>query len=96
MKYLKKFEGFLSIFKSKHDKMRNDTLGLRISLDEKAFIDLCQTGIVRYEGSEFPIDSDKFADLISGEIINVDNAEICLQDIGHDRISNHIKKSKIY
>ena len=61
----------------------------RIVLDEKDFISLISNDMV-FNGIKF---TDKnLLDLITGEIIEIENNLIILQDIGSIRISNILDK----
>ena len=101
MKHLKKFNESL-VKNSNH----------RLSLSEEDFKNLCLNGYIYYNYTKIPIDKSNFTSLISGDIIKLYShelpqivglismkgsyIEICLKDIGYDRIQNYIRMSGFY
>ena len=96
MNHLKTFEGLFDFFKSKP----TDPKEIRISLDEKAFSDLCDNAFVTHDGDKILIKKDKFEDLICGEVVEINHSgkhyKIALSDIGLNRILNYSSDSIYY
>ena len=65
-----------------------------ISLDEEGFSKLLELGYIEQDGIKEPISLEEFNLLTNGYIVVGKSSRIILQDIGFDRISAAIQKSK--